>query len=94
MEKRVERGRAVDLIFVDLQRAYDTVPVNKLWLCTRTVVIDIGFLCWRQSYSTTKLVSLELRNNKKDENYYLQNDRKKYSTYVAETWEISNGDKS
>ncbi|KAH1011033.1 hypothetical protein HUJ04_000475 [Dendroctonus ponderosae] len=34
------------------------------------------------------------KNNKKDENYYLQNDRKKYSTYVAETWEISNGDKS
>lgn len=31
IEKRVERGREVHLVFVDLQKAYDTVPLNKLW---------------------------------------------------------------
>lgn len=31
IDKRVERGRAVHLTFIDLHKAYDTVPLNKLW---------------------------------------------------------------
>lgn len=32
-EKRIERGRTVHMAFVDLQKAYDTVPLSKLWPC-------------------------------------------------------------
>lgn len=31
LEKRIERGRIAHLAFVDLQKAYDTVPLCKLW---------------------------------------------------------------
>ena len=33
VEKRLERGRSVHLTFVDLEKAYDTVPLSKLWPC-------------------------------------------------------------
>lgn len=39
IEKRVERGRAIHLIFADLQ-TYDTVLLNALWLCMRNSGID------------------------------------------------------
>jgi len=32
-EKRVERGQTVHLTFIDLKKAYDTVPLSKLWTC-------------------------------------------------------------
>lgn len=31
IEKRLERGRDVHLLFIDLTKAYDSVPVEKLW---------------------------------------------------------------
>lgn len=30
-EKRVARNREIHLLFVDLTKAYDTIPINKLW---------------------------------------------------------------
>lgn len=43
IEKRTERGRAVHLIFVDLQKAYDTVPLNKLWPCLKSNGISAAY---------------------------------------------------
>ena len=31
IDKKIERGGSVHMAFVDLQKAYDTVPLNKLW---------------------------------------------------------------
>ncbi|KAF2890089.1 hypothetical protein ILUMI_16084 [Ignelater luminosus] len=40
MEKRVTRGISTHLVFVDLYKAYDTVPQSKLWIKEQETEID------------------------------------------------------
>ena len=31
IEKKIERNRPIYLMFIDLQKAYDNIPISKLW---------------------------------------------------------------
>jgi hypothetical protein len=53
IEKRLEVLQETHLVFVDLKRACDSIPINKLWetlentgLSTQIIQAVKKFICW------------------------------------------------
>ncbi|KAF2880083.1 hypothetical protein ILUMI_26095 [Ignelater luminosus] len=40
IEKKLERNRTTHLVFIDLQKAYDNIPIEKLWKALQNTNIN------------------------------------------------------